>query len=72
MYVEIQYKRIYLIAGKALEPFTTITEKSRYEGLTTKGLAVRAAKYPNVFRRPYGTWVEGKRKYKFCLNVKKR
>ena len=24
-------------------------------------MVVRAAKYPNVFRRPYGTWVEGKR-----------
>lgn len=54
MYVEIQYKRIYLIAGKALEPFTTITEKSCYEGLTTKGLAVHAAKHPNVSRRSCG------------------
>ena len=35
-------------------------EKSHYEGLTTKGLAVHAAKDPNVFRRPYGTLAEGK------------
>ena len=26
-----------------------------------QGLAVHAAKYPNVFRRSYGTKVEGKR-----------
>lgn len=32
--------RIYLIAGNTLEPFTTIAEKSRYEGFTTKGLVV--------------------------------
>ena len=24
-------------------------------------MVVHAAKYPNVFHRPYGTWVEGKR-----------
>ena len=24
-------------------------------------MVVRAAKHPNVFRRPYGTWVEGER-----------
>ena len=23
------------------------------------GIAVHATKHPNVFRRPYGTWVEG-------------
>ena len=39
---------IYLIAGNALEPCTTIAEKSRYDGYTTQGLAVHAAKYPNV------------------------
>jgi len=26
-----------------------------------KTMAVRAAKYPNVFRRSYGAWAEGKR-----------
>ena len=35
--------------------------KLLYEGLKTQGLAVHAAKYPNVFRRSYGTRVEGKR-----------
>ena len=43
-YVQI----IYLIAGNALEPCTTIAEKSRYDGYTTQGLAVRASKCPNV------------------------
>lgn len=32
--------RTYLIAGNTLEPFTTITEKSRYDGFTTNGLVV--------------------------------
>ena len=50
-----------LIAGNALEPCTTIAEKSGYDGMKTQGLAVHAAKYPNVFRRPYGVLVEGKR-----------
>lgn len=53
--------RIYLIAGNSLEPFTTIMEKSHYESLKTKGLDVHATKYPNVFHRPYGTLVEGRR-----------
>lgn len=46
--------RIYLIAGKPLEPCTTIIGKPDYEGLTTQGLGVHAAKHPIVFRRPYG------------------
>ena len=45
---------MYLIAGKALEPCTTIAEKSRYESFKTQGLAVHAGKYPNVIRRSYG------------------
>ena len=59
-------QRIYLIAGNASigqsylliykeEPCTTIQGKPLYEGLKTQGLAVHAAKDPNVFRRPYGT-----------------
>ena len=28
--------------------------------LLSRKIAVHAAKYPNVFRRSYGTWVEGK------------
>ena len=53
--------RTYLITGNALEPFTTIAGKPRYDGLTTKGLAVHVAKHPNVSRRPCGTLVEGER-----------
>ncbi len=29
------------------------------KSLSTVTIAVRAAKHPNVFRRPYGTLVEG-------------
>ena len=42
---------IYLIAGKALEPCTTIAEKSRYDSFKTQGLAVHAGKHPNVKSR---------------------
>lgn len=45
---------MYLIAGKALEPCTTIAEKSRYESFKTQGLAVHAGKHPNVIRRSHG------------------
>ena len=41
----------YLIAGNALEPCTTIAEKSRYDSLKTQGLAVHAGKHPNVKTR---------------------
>ena len=51
--------RTYLTAGKPLEPCTTIIRKLDYDGLTTQGLGVHAAKHPSVSRRPYGTWVEG-------------
>ena len=47
--------RTYLIAGNALEPFTTIARKLGYDGCKTKGLAVHAAKHPNVLRRSCGT-----------------
>ena len=30
------------------------------KSLSTNTMVVHAAKYPNVFRRPYGTLVEGK------------
>ena len=57
------HDRTHLIAGKAsigqsyhdnyiVEPCTTIAEKSRYDGLTTQGLADRAEKHPNVIPRP--------------------
>ena len=32
-----------------------------FTNLIKLGIAVHATKHPNVFRRPYGTWVEGKR-----------
>ena len=50
-----------LTAGNTLEPCTTIIRKLDYEGLKTQGLVVHAAKHPNVFRRSYGTRVEGER-----------
>lgn len=43
--------RTYLIAGNTLEPCTTIDRKLVYDGYTTQGLVVLAAKHPNVKSR---------------------
>lgn len=56
----VMHNRTYLTAGNALEPCTTITEKSRYDGLKTQGLAVHATKYPNVIISQNNRQDEGK------------